>query len=129
MARARDLRRGRKEKEQARGQRGAAGAPARKTGAAAARRGAAGDRRRGPRRPDDRAPPAAAAEETGARGAPSRPAPAAAYVLPPLDLLDDPPADRVPVSRDEILANSRILERKLADFGVNGKVTQVHPGR
>jgi S-DNA-T family DNA segregation ATPase FtsK/SpoIIIE len=54
--------------------------------------------------------------------------PAGAYVLPPLDLLDDPPPDRVPVSREEILANSRILERKLADFGVNGKVTQVHPG-
>ena len=60
-----------------------------------------------------------------------RPEPArtrGSYVLPPLDLLDDPPADRAPVSRDEILANSRILERKLADFGVNGKVTQVHPG-
>ena len=50
------------------------------------------------------------------------------YVLPPLDLLDDPPPERVPISREEILANSRILERKLADFGVNGRVTQVHPG-
>jgi S-DNA-T family DNA segregation ATPase FtsK/SpoIIIE len=73
------------------------------------------------RAPPLRKKPGAARKPEGARGA-------GAFVLPPLDLLDDPPPDRVPVSRDEILANSRILERKLADFGVNGKVTQVHPG-
>ncbi|HWR98220.1 MAG TPA: DNA translocase FtsK, partial [Candidatus Methanoperedens sp.] len=53
---------------------------------------------------------------------------AGAYVLPPLSLLDDPPADRVVVSEEEVRANSRTLERKLADFGANGRVTQVHPG-
>ncbi len=65
------------------------------------------------------------------KGAGRRPEPpriSGSYTLPPLELLDDPPPDRTPVSREEILANSRILERKLADFGVNGKVTQVHPG-
>ncbi len=127
VARARDLRRGRKEKELARGTRGAAGAP----GQAAAPRQPADDPLEigeedlaGPmivHRPPPlrRKPGARRPEPTRSRGN---------YVLPPLDLLDDPPADRAPVSRDEILANTRILERKLADFGVNGKVTQVHPG-
>jgi S-DNA-T family DNA segregation ATPase FtsK/SpoIIIE len=71
-------------------------------------------------------PPPPRKKEAVRRFEPARAA--GSYVLPPLDLLDDPPADRVPVSREEILANSRILERELADFGVNGRVTQVHPG-
>jgi S-DNA-T family DNA segregation ATPase FtsK/SpoIIIE len=50
------------------------------------------------------------------------------FVLPSLDLLEDPPESRTLLSREELIANSRILERKLADFGVAGKVTQVHPG-
>jgi len=53
---------------------------------------------------------------------------AAAYTLPPLSLLDDPPESRAILSKEELVANSRILERKLKDFGVAGKVTQVHPG-
>jgi len=127
VARARDLRRGRKEKEQARGTRGAAGFPEEKPALK---------------------PPRAAALEIGdedlagplivhrppplhRKPVPRRPEPArtrSTFVLPPLDMLDDPPPDRAPVSREEILAHSRILERKLADFGVNGRVTQVHPG-
>jgi S-DNA-T family DNA segregation ATPase FtsK/SpoIIIE len=51
-----------------------------------------------------------------------------AYVLPPLDLLDDPPDDRQPVSREEVNANARTLEKKLEDFGVTGRVTEVRPG-
>jgi S-DNA-T family DNA segregation ATPase FtsK/SpoIIIE len=50
------------------------------------------------------------------------------FKLPSLSLLDDPPESRTILSREELIANSRILERKLKDFGVSGKVTQVHPG-
>lgn len=51
------------------------------------------------------------------------------YKIPPFSLLDDPP----PVEgreqlREEILANSKILVQKLADFGVDGRVVQVSPG-
>ncbi|PIQ97126.1 MAG: cell division protein FtsK, partial [Nitrospinae bacterium CG11_big_fil_rev_8_21_14_0_20_56_8] len=51
------------------------------------------------------------------------------YRVPPLSLLDDPPPhgghER---AREEILASSAILEKKLADFGIEGKVVQVLPG-
>lgn len=50
------------------------------------------------------------------------------FELPPLSLLEDPPEGRTLLSKEELIANSRILERKLKDFGVLGKVTQVHPG-
>jgi S-DNA-T family DNA segregation ATPase FtsK/SpoIIIE len=50
------------------------------------------------------------------------------FRLPSLSLLDDPPESRTILSREELIANSRILERKLKDFSVSGKVTQVHPG-
>jgi S-DNA-T family DNA segregation ATPase FtsK/SpoIIIE len=50
------------------------------------------------------------------------------FTLPSLSLLDDPPVSRSLLSREELIANSRILEGKLKDFGVTGKVTQVHPG-
>lgn len=50
------------------------------------------------------------------------------FTLPPLSLLDDPPESRSHLSREELIANSRILEGKLKDFGVTGNVTQVHPG-
>jgi len=128
VARARDLRRGRKEKEQVRGTRAAAGTP---------------DEKSVVKQPPDEAPLEIGDEDLAGplivhrppplhrKPGPRRPEPArtrSTFVLPPLDLLDDPPADRAPVSRDEILAHSRILERKLADFGVNGRVTQVHPG-
>ena len=128
LKRAWELRRGRKAKELARHKRGA---------------GTASERPPQPERVAE--PPLEIDEEDLAvpmivqRPPPLRKKPVAArrseptrsagtFVLPPLDLLDDPPGDRAPISRDEILANSRILERKLADFGVNGKVTQVHPG-
>jgi len=53
----------------------------------------------------------------------------ASFRLPPLSLLDDPPETaRTQVSREELLARSKLLEEKLADFGVTAAVTQVHPG-
>jgi S-DNA-T family DNA segregation ATPase FtsK/SpoIIIE len=50
------------------------------------------------------------------------------YRLPPPSLLEDSPKSERKASRDELLMNSEILEKKLADFGVHGQVTEVHPG-
>jgi len=50
------------------------------------------------------------------------------YGLPGLDLLSPPDLVSTGSSRDELLASSSILEKKLRDFDVEGKVTQVHPG-
>jgi S-DNA-T family DNA segregation ATPase FtsK/SpoIIIE len=50
------------------------------------------------------------------------------YQLPPLSLLADPGPAGHRISDDELVASSHILEKKLADYGVEGKVTQVHPG-
>lgn len=49
------------------------------------------------------------------------------YELPPLDLLNlYEPVDRL--SKDELLDSSQLLERKLQDFSVEGRVVQVHTG-
>ena len=53
------------------------------------------------------------------------------YQVPPLSLLQDPPPDegiQTDKARDEILASSAILEKKLLDFGIEGRVIQVLPG-
>jgi S-DNA-T family DNA segregation ATPase FtsK/SpoIIIE len=50
------------------------------------------------------------------------------YQLPPLSLLDDPPPTGHRASHDELVAASQVLEKKLLDYGVEGKVDQVHPG-
>jgi len=51
------------------------------------------------------------------------------YQIPPLSLLEDSPEpEDAEELREEILANSAILEQKLADFGVQGRVVQVLPG-
>ncbi len=50
------------------------------------------------------------------------------YQIPPLGLLSDPPEIRTKPSDEELIANSRILEKKLRDFNIDGRVTQVHPG-
>jgi S-DNA-T family DNA segregation ATPase FtsK/SpoIIIE len=39
-----------------------------------------------------------------------------------------PPEDSRKFDRNSLLMNSRILEKKLADFGVQGTVVRVHPG-
>ncbi len=48
--------------------------------------------------------------------------------LPPLDLLDRHDAKQVSVQESELFELSRILEKTLVDFGVVGKVSEVHPG-
>jgi S-DNA-T family DNA segregation ATPase FtsK/SpoIIIE len=50
------------------------------------------------------------------------------YQLPPLSLLADPVAPAKKVGKDELVMNSRLLEKKLFDFDVDGTVTEVHPG-
>ena len=50
------------------------------------------------------------------------------YALPPLDLLTEPPGSRKRVGKESLIVSSNILEKKLKDFGVEGRVAQVHPG-
>jgi S-DNA-T family DNA segregation ATPase FtsK/SpoIIIE len=50
------------------------------------------------------------------------------YKLPELELLRVPVAVHERVSRDELIAKSRLLEKKLQDFDISGRVTQVYPG-
>jgi S-DNA-T family DNA segregation ATPase FtsK/SpoIIIE len=50
------------------------------------------------------------------------------YQLPPLTILDERKAKGVTISEDILWANSQILESKLKDYGVEGKVVGVRPG-
>jgi len=56
------------------------------------------------------------------------PLPAFGYRPPPLSLLESPPPGEVTTPAEELSSNSAILEQKLRDFGVEGRVTEVHPG-
>ncbi|MBT6601521.1 MAG: DNA translocase FtsK [Nitrospina sp.] len=51
------------------------------------------------------------------------------YQIPSVNLLNNPlPTENSDEIKKEILVSTSILERKLADFGVEGKVVQVLPG-
>jgi DNA segregation ATPase FtsK/SpoIIIE, S-DNA-T family len=50
------------------------------------------------------------------------------YRLPPLSLLDPPQRIAQPVDEAQLLASAKILETKLGDFTVTGKVVAVRPG-
>jgi S-DNA-T family DNA segregation ATPase FtsK/SpoIIIE len=50
------------------------------------------------------------------------------YVLPDVSIFQRPPAGSSSYDRDSLIMNSRILEKKLMDFGVGGRVVTVHPG-
>lgn len=50
------------------------------------------------------------------------------YELPTLELLSTYDSGTIRPSKDELLTSSSLLEQKLADFDVEGKITQVHPG-
>ncbi len=52
----------------------------------------------------------------------------AGYELPPISFLDAPVDTGVRVDEEALIASSRILQSKLADFGVDGKVVAVRPG-
>jgi len=55
-------------------------------------------------------------------------APSGPYQLPDLSLFQEPPPRAKSYDRDSLIMNSRILEKKLLDFGVGGQVNTVHPG-
>ncbi|MBI2531362.1 MAG: DNA translocase FtsK 4TM domain-containing protein [Deltaproteobacteria bacterium] len=50
------------------------------------------------------------------------------YTLPPPDLLDPPDGEQFKIDKETLHANSLILQKKLADFGVDGEVVAVRPG-
>jgi len=50
------------------------------------------------------------------------------FNLPQLELLEERERRDTRMKKDSLLTNARILEIKLADFGVEGKVTEIHPG-
>jgi S-DNA-T family DNA segregation ATPase FtsK/SpoIIIE len=50
------------------------------------------------------------------------------FKLPPLTLLDQVERKDTRIKRESLIMNSRILEKKLADFGVEAKVLEVRPG-
>jgi S-DNA-T family DNA segregation ATPase FtsK/SpoIIIE len=48
--------------------------------------------------------------------------------LPPLSLLDEPPKAQETVSVETLEFTSRLIEKKLSDFGVDAKVVAAYPG-
>ncbi len=79
---------------------------------------AAASSRRAPRR---------AARPRGEQAALPVDLPAARAKLPPLELLATPPP-QAPPDRQELLAIARHIERRCAEFQVEGQVTEFHPG-
>jgi S-DNA-T family DNA segregation ATPase FtsK/SpoIIIE len=53
---------------------------------------------------------------------------AGGYRLPGIDLLDPLPPRQKKISEKDMLAQSELLARKLLDFDIQGRVSQVHPG-
>ncbi len=50
------------------------------------------------------------------------------FKLPPLTLLDQAERRDAKIKRENLIANARLLEKKLSDFGVEGKVMEIKPG-
>jgi S-DNA-T family DNA segregation ATPase FtsK/SpoIIIE len=50
------------------------------------------------------------------------------YKLPSSELLDPPDGEQFKIDKETLHANSLILQKKLADFGVEGEVVAVRPG-
>ena len=54
--------------------------------------------------------------------------PEGTFQLPAVDILDKVAVRDTRMKRESLIMNSRILEKKLSDFGVEGTVTEVKPG-
>jgi len=54
--------------------------------------------------------------------------PSKSFQLPSISLLEAEVEKRHKIDRDSLIMNSRILEKKLLDYGVEGKVVEVRPG-
>ena len=67
------------------------------------------------------------AERTEAKGGGPSP-PELQFSLPPLSFLDDPSGPETYMSKEELLESSKMIEEKLANFDVTGRVGEVHPG-
>jgi DNA segregation ATPase FtsK/SpoIIIE, S-DNA-T family len=52
----------------------------------------------------------------------------ATYLLPPLNLLDEPPEREEALDKTFLMEGAQTLEQSLASFGIEGKVVQVNPG-
>lgn len=50
------------------------------------------------------------------------------YELPGIELLNDPPPSKSRPTKEELLERSDLLEKKLQDYAIEGKVTYVSPG-
>jgi len=50
------------------------------------------------------------------------------YQLPPLEFLDVPQRGAIRIDEDALRRSSQILETKLGDFGIQGRVVEVRPG-
>jgi S-DNA-T family DNA segregation ATPase FtsK/SpoIIIE len=50
------------------------------------------------------------------------------YKLPSVSLLDETERKEVKIDKESIQANASILEKKLKDYGIDGKVVEVRPG-
>jgi S-DNA-T family DNA segregation ATPase FtsK/SpoIIIE len=50
------------------------------------------------------------------------------YRTPPLSLLDAPPVSQKRLDKEVLAMNSRLLEKKLKDFGIDGEVVEICPG-
>jgi DNA segregation ATPase FtsK/SpoIIIE, S-DNA-T family len=89
-----------------------------------------------PVRPARKGPPQIVdhAEERAARGARQESfsfrehRPHGPYRLPDVAMFQEPPRGARTYDRESLIMNSRILEKKLSDFGVGGNVVKVHPG-
>jgi DNA segregation ATPase FtsK/SpoIIIE, S-DNA-T family len=71
------------------------------------------------------APAKTAAPEKNPR---TRPRDKSGWKLPPLVLLDVPPAENSRIDESGLERSARVLEQKLLDFGVQGHVVEVQPG-
>jgi len=54
--------------------------------------------------------------------------PVDSFQLPPMTLLDTPPEKGSSIDKEALIINSKILMKKLQDFGVEGQVVEVRPG-
>jgi S-DNA-T family DNA segregation ATPase FtsK/SpoIIIE len=54
--------------------------------------------------------------------------PTGPYQLPDITVFQRPPVGSHKYDRDSLIMNSRILEKKLLDFGIGGRCVTVHPG-
>jgi S-DNA-T family DNA segregation ATPase FtsK/SpoIIIE len=54
--------------------------------------------------------------------------PSTEYQIPPLSLLDNFSQKVSKAGKEALKENAKVLEKKLTDFGVQGKVVDIHPG-